>query len=146
MRLCGLGFALLIPILAGCGPQQSAGVGASGYDIYMARCAVCHGENREGRPGMYPPLAGSAWVDGPVTRFAPIVLNGLQGRVGNYNAVMPGWGATLNDTDIASVMTWLRAEDGKAAVTAVDVNHARILAGSRNDFWTVEDLSHIPAQ
>ena len=133
-------------MLAGC-RQQTAGVATDhGQTIYMARCAVCHGQDRKGRPGMYPPLAGSPWVDGPPEPFAAIILNGLQGCVGNYDAVMPGWGTILRDPEIAQVMTWLRAQDGKAPVTAVDVNHTSIETEQRNTFWTIEDLQHLPNQ
>jgi len=144
MRRC-LCMLLAVVVLAGC-RQESVGVAQnSGQQIYMARCAVCHGENREGRPGMYPPLAGSQLVDGPPDRITAIVLDGLQGRVGDYNAVMPGWGSTLRDTDIASVITWLRQRDGKTPVTAVDVNHTRVTTTGRNTFWTMEDLQNLPA-
>jgi mono/diheme cytochrome c family protein len=112
----------------------------SGQQIYMARCAMCHGENREGREGMYPALAGSEWVDGAPERLAAIILDGIQGRVGNYEAVMPGWGPILQDAEIAAVMTWLRRGDGKGPVTAVEVNHARIETAGRNTFWTAGDL------
>jgi mono/diheme cytochrome c family protein len=88
---------------------------------------------------MYPALAGSEWVDGPPQRFAAIILDGIQGQVGNYQAVMPGWGAYLKDSEIA-VMTWLRQSDGKSPVTPVEVNHTRVVTNARNTFWTAEDL------
>jgi mono/diheme cytochrome c family protein len=112
----------------------------------MARCAVCHGANGEGRQPYYPPLTGSPWVDGPPDRLAAIVLDGLQGKMGNYNAVMPGWGSVLQDTEIAAVMSWLRQADGKSPVTAVDVNHVRVETAARNTFWTAEDLQNLPAR
>ncbi len=115
----------------------------SGQAIYLARCAVCHGENGEGRAGTYPPLAGSEWVDGPPERLAALILDGFEGRVGNYQAVMPGWGGVLQDTEIAAVMTWLRQRAGKGPVTAVEVNHARVETNGRNTFWTAEDLRNL---
>ena len=136
--------ALGAALLAGC-RQESAGVAEdSGHDIYMTRCAVCHGENGEGRPPYYPAVAGSQWVDGPPDRLAAIILDGLTGRVGNYDAVMPGWGAVMQDTEIAAVMTWIRKGDGKRPVTAVDVNHVRVETAARNTFWTAEDLRNMP--
>ena len=136
--------ALVSVLLAGC-DQHDAGIATdSGQQIYIARCAVCHGDNREGRAGMYAALAGSPWVDGPPGRLAAIILDGLQGRMGNYEAVMPGWGTILKDTEIAAVMTWLRQSDGKSPVTPVDVNHIRIVTSARNNFWTAEDLNHLP--
>lgn len=32
---------------------------SQGEAVYKNRCAVCHGSKGEGRPGLYPPLAGS---------------------------------------------------------------------------------------
>jgi mono/diheme cytochrome c family protein len=95
---------------------------------------------------MYPPLSKSQLVDGPPDRFAAVILNGLQGRIGNYDAVMPGWGAILRDPEIAAVMTWLRTADGKSPVTAVDINHTRIETSARNTFWTAQDLQSLHGQ
>jgi mono/diheme cytochrome c family protein len=137
--------ALALPLLGACRQTpQMPGMGIqTGQQIYLARCAVCHGPDREGLL-KYPALAGSQWVDGPPNRLAAIILDGIQGRIGNYAAVMPGWGATLRDTEIAAVMTWLRKQDGKGPVTAVDVNHMRIVTAGRGAFWTEEDLRHLP--
>jgi mono/diheme cytochrome c family protein len=129
-----------VGLLAGCRQEKMGVMQDSGQQIYLARCAVCHGENREGRAGMYPALAGSQWVDGPPERLAALILDGIQGRVGNYEAVMPGWGPILQDAEIAAVMTWLRQGDGKGPVTAVEVNHARVETAARNTFWTAGDL------
>lgn len=130
-------------LLGGCRQQKGEVMEDSGHAIYMARCAVCHGENGEGRPGMYPALAGSEWVDGPPERLAAITLDGMEGRVGSYEAVMPGWGSVLRDAEIAAVMTWLRKADGRGAVTAVEVNHTRVVTEGRNTFWTAEDLRNL---
>jgi mono/diheme cytochrome c family protein len=138
------GAVILTALMAGCGPQQPAGVAESGQDVYNQRCAMCHGANRAGIAPWYPSLAGSEWVDGPPERLAAIVLNGLQGRSGKYDAVMPGWGGVMQDPEIASVMTWLRAADGKSAVTAVEVNHVRVVTAARGTFWTVDDLRTTP--
>jgi mono/diheme cytochrome c family protein len=136
--------ALAAALLGGCRERKMEATVDSGHDIYMARCAVCHGVTGEGAGGMYPPLAGSQWVDGPPDRLAAILLEGVQGRVGNYQVVMPGWGSVLQDTEIAAVMTWLRERDGKGPVTAVDVNHVRVETAGRNTFWTPEDLRSLP--
>ena len=109
----------------------------------MAHCAICHGENRQGHPGLYPPLAASEWVSGPPERLTAIVLDGLQGPVGPYNAVMPGWRGFLHDSEIAAVITWLRQSEGKPPVTPVQVTHVAIETQGRNTFWTVADLQNL---
>ncbi len=133
-RLAWMPLAALL--LAGCQPRQAEVAPDSGQMVYMARCAVCHGEQGEGRAGLYPPLAGSAWVNGPPERLAAIILDGLQGPLDNYNGVMPGWRGYLQDAEIAAVMTWLR----KAPVSPVEVNHVRLETNARNAFWTEGDL------
>ena len=131
-----------LPLLSACRQPPQAGID-TGQQIYLTRCAVCHGTHGEGVL-QYPALAGSQWVDGPPNRFAAIILDGMQGRIGNYAAVMPGWGTTLRDSEIAAVMTWLRNQDGKSPVTAVEVNHTRIETAGHGTFWTAEDLRNLP--
>ena len=131
-------------LLAGCRQPRAEVKPDSGHMIYMVRCAVCHGEDREGRPGLYPPLAGAEWVNGAPERLAAIILDGMQGPVDHYNGVMPGWRGILQDAEIAAVMTWLRQADGKSPVTAVDVNHVHMETEGRNTFWTVTDLRTLP--
>ena len=129
--------ALAVALLTGCGPRPPAP--RTGRELYMERCAVCHGANGEGRPGLYPPLAGSDWVNGPPERLAAIILDGIQGPLGKYNAVMPGWRAYMQDVEIAAIMTWLR----KTPVTAIEVNQVRVETDARNAFWTVTDLRNL---
>ncbi len=127
-------------LFAGCGQRKPEVTQDSGQAIYLARCAVCHGEKGEGKPGCYPPLTGSEWVIGPPERLAAIILDGVRGRIGDQVAVMPGWSAVLRDSEIAAVMTWLRKKEGKSLVTAVEAHHTRIRTAGRNTFWTAEDL------
>jgi mono/diheme cytochrome c family protein len=129
-------------LLAGCGQRQAEVQPEFGHDIYDARCALCHGGNREGRPGMYPPLAGSVFVDGPPERLAAVILDGVQGPLDGYNAVMPGWRDYLRDSEISAVLTWLREADGKQAITPVEVNQVRAATQARSTFWNAEDLKN----
>ena len=135
-----LGSVILAALLAGCNRQPAEINVNSGQQIYLARCSLCHGENREGRAGLYPPLAGAEFVDGPPERMTAIILDGLQGPLGKYNAVMPGWSAVLQDAEIAAIMTWLRAADHKSPVTPVEVHHVRVETDDRNTFWTAGEL------
>jgi mono/diheme cytochrome c family protein len=129
--------------LGGCRQPGTEVKGDAGQKIYMTRCAVCHGLKEEGRPGLYPPLAGSEWVSGPPEWMAAQILDGLQGPVGKYNAVMPGWRGYLKDAEIAAVMTWLRQGAGKEPVSAVEVNRVHLETEGRNTFWTVYDLQNL---
>jgi mono/diheme cytochrome c family protein len=131
---------LALALAAGCRRQDMEVKAGSGEGIYTARCAVCHGEHGEGREGLYPALARSAWVDGPPERMAAIILDGMTGPLEGYNAVMPGWRNYMRDAEIAEVMTWLRHADGKTPVSPVEVSHARMETAERNTFWTVKEL------
>ena len=137
-----LALAVVI-LLAGCGQRQPDVKPETGREIYTIRCALCHNVNREGIPGMYPPLAGTQWVGGPPERLAAIILDGMRGPSGYFNGVMPGWRGILRDGQIAALMTWLRQADGKPPVTAVEVSHVRLETDGRNTFWTVEDLQNL---
>lgn len=82
---------------------------ARGKEVYEKNCAVCHQANGQGLPPAFPALTGSKVVaepnfdaDGKLIKDShlDIVLNGKN--------MMPAWKATLNDTDIAAVVTYER--------------------------------------
>lgn len=77
-----------------------AELSARGEKVYAANCVACHQANGQGVPGAFPALAGSAMVNGPQDPHIGILLNGKGG--------MPAWKATLNDTEIAAVITYTR--------------------------------------
>jgi len=65
--------------------------------LYQARCAVCHGVEGQGIPGLYPPLAGSLGrllaLKEARAYVAWVVWYGLQGSIRSggmaYQGVMP---------------------------------------------------------
>ena len=73
-----------------------------GEKVYAANCAACHQANGKGA-GPIKPLDGSAVVlDADKTKQIQVVL---EGRV---PLGMPSWKATLNDTDIAAVVSYTK--------------------------------------
>jgi cytochrome c oxidase subunit 2 len=72
---------------------------ARGEKVYTANCAVCHQPTGKGA-GQFPALDGSKVVNGPIAQHVSIVLKG--------KGAMPTWGTVLNDTEIASVITYER--------------------------------------
>ncbi|KAG0161954.1 hypothetical protein DFQ30_004745, partial [Apophysomyces sp. BC1015] len=68
-----------------------------GAKVYAANCAVCHQPAGKGS-GPFPALDGSPVVNGPLADHLSLVLNG--------KGLMPGWGAALNDVELASVITY----------------------------------------
>lgn len=65
----------LLPLLA----QERAG--APGHDLYVAKCAACHGRDGLGTPGEYPPLRGSEWLTQEPNRLHEILTQGLSGPI-----------------------------------------------------------------
>jgi mono/diheme cytochrome c family protein len=104
-------------------------------------CVQCHQAAGTGMPGIYPPLAGSEWANGPADRVIHIVLYGLQGPItveGKTfgSAVMPAFGAAgfnWSDDKLAAVLTYVRQEWGNkgGAITADQVAAVRAKAGAR---------------
>lgn len=95
-----------------------------GVATFSTICAACHQPTGSGIPGVFPPLAGSEWVNGRDTTVVAIVLNGITGSLtvkGNtFNGTMPTFKSQLSDEQIAAVLTYVRAQWGNAspAITA----------------------------
>lgn len=70
-----------------------------GEKVYMSNCAVCHQPTGKGA-GVFPALDGSKIANGPIAEHVSIVLHG--------KGAMPSWAPTLNDVEIASVITFER--------------------------------------
>ena len=63
---------------------------AKGEFVFNQTCKACHQDNGLGKPGQYPPLAGSDWLLAPSpARIGRIVLRGLSGS-------NPGGGSERN--------------------------------------------------
>ena len=117
----------------------------TGAQIFSSTCAACHQAQGEGTQ-MYPPLAGSEWVNGAESRLVRIITYGLNGDVevqGQvYNGAMPAWGSTLSDEEIAAVATYIRSSFGNQSppVTTATVAKIRAANAGRTTPWTVSEL------
>jgi cytochrome c oxidase subunit 2 len=82
---------------------------AEGKGVYEKNCAVCHQITGAGVPGAFPALTGSKIATSPIFgddgKYLP---DSHLDRVLNGKNVMPSWKATLNDTEIAAVITYER--------------------------------------
>ncbi len=110
----------------------AAAMFAQGQRTYGMICASCHGNDGLGKPAQAPPLAGSERVNtAGYNRLAQIPQLGLTGEIhvaGQvWNLQMPPMGATLSDSDLAAVLTYIRGSWGNkaSAVTADDVKAMR---------------------
>ncbi len=111
--------------------KAAAATGANGAALYASLCVACHQASGQGLPGVFPPLAGSEWVNGQPGTAAAIVLHGVTGPIQvkgqTYNGAMPTFGQQLGDAEIAALLTHLRTQWGNAApaVSAETVAKAR---------------------
>lgn len=129
-------------------PQQEKRF-AAGREIFSSLCAQCHQPSGLGQDGVAPPLVDSEWVLGPPGRPIRIVLNGLNGpiKVGRktYDLEMPPL-TTMDDEQVASVLTYLRREWGHEA-TPVDPETVAAIrkesATRKQDLWTAEELQKL---
>lgn len=107
------------------------------------KCVACHQPTGAGLPNVFPPLAGSEWVNGPVENLIRIQLRGLMGPITvagkQYSSAMPP-NATMTDEEIAEVLTYIRSSWGNkaSAVTPDMVKALRSEVGK--PMLTVADL------
>lgn len=119
----------------------------AGEKHFALVCAACHQPHGGGLPAVAPPLLGSDWVHGPPERLARIVLHGLYGPIEvngqSWNLHMPGFGAALDDAQIAAVLTYVRRAWGNRAppVSPDLVAAVRQATAGRELAWTAEELS-----
>ena len=122
----------------------AAGAALDGKAEYLV-CQTCHQENGEGLPNLYPPLAGSEWINGEPEVPIAIILHGLQGEITvkgqKFNNVMAPW-ASLSDAQIAAILTHERSSWGNSAsaVTADQVAAVRAATSSRTAPWTPAEV------
>lgn len=122
--------------------------------IYQRACQSCHGAEGQGKPGLYPPLAGVDWVTAPKPdRLIRIVLHGMAGPFSvngrpfaTPTPFMPGHAATLSDAEITNLLTWLRRSMGNdaAPVTPAAVAAIRSALPERKSMWSAADLLKFP--
>ena len=129
--------------------MHAAAQGPDGKVVYSTTCAACHQATGEGVEGTYPPLAGSEWVNGDEAKVVRILLHGVTGPIEvageTFNGMMPAWGATLKDDDIAAVLTYVRSTWGNtgAPITAAKVASIRAATTSRTTPWTSAELAQV---
>lgn len=104
---------------------------AHGEGIYRKRCADCHGDDGRGVAGIYPPLAGNASVTEPsgINAIRVVLLGGFAPTTAANRRPysMPPYQQMLDDVDVASVVSYVRAMWGNraGAVSPQDVARYR---------------------
>jgi mono/diheme cytochrome c family protein len=100
-----------------------------GGQLYEKHCADCHGKQGQGRLGVYPALAGNRFVTATQTLNLVQVV-----RRGGFTPVttstprpygMPPFVLTLNDSERASVLTYIRNSWGNHAAPVSEFEAGR---------------------
>ena len=143
--------SLLLATQARCDDAALQAQVAEGQKVYMTVCFACHQPTGQGLPGMFPPLAGSDWVNAEKPdRIIRFVLQGLTGPISVKGApfttpapIMPPQ-AQLSDRQIADAITFVRNSFGNkaSAVTAEQVAAIRA-SEKRATPWTEADIKQI---
>ena len=119
-----------------------------GVRLFDSYCSACHQYDDQGM-GDAPPLDNSPWVVGPAERLVRIVLHGVRGRIEvdgkEYDREMPGFGGTLSDAQVASLVTYTRARFGSdgGPVEAYEVARVRKDNEGRTAYWSASELLEI---
>ncbi len=91
---------------------EAVAVLQAGAKLYEQHCAECHQDHGKGHPPAYPPLAGKASLStGAPTNAIRMVLNGgyPPSTAGNPRPYgMPPYAMTLNDDEVAAVVSYIR--------------------------------------
>ncbi len=120
--------------------------GPDGAKLFATTCSSCHQLDGMGRDTIYPPLVGSEWVTGQESRLIRVILHGLTGPIEvqgePWDGLMPPWGITLKDDEIAAIATYVRSSWGHKAtpVTAATVARYRLSDSARTTPWTAREL------
>ena len=105
----------------------------NGKKVYQRNCLTCHQVNGGGVPKMNPPLINAAFVKGDKKKLIQWVLLGSVVKVpidGKYYSNNMPPQATLQDQDIADVLTYIRNsfKNKASPITVTDVKNTRTIA------------------
>ena len=96
---------------------ETAQYAVNGQKLYTIHCKNCHGGKGEGLGKLYPPLTDQKFLTENRSLLSCIIKNGIDGELvingEKYNQKMPA-NATLTDTDIAYILTYITTTFGKS--------------------------------
>ncbi|MGJ7915906.1 c-type cytochrome [Massilia sp. LXY-6] len=103
--------------------QAGASQPADGKTLFAKNCAACHQATGKGIPGAFPALAGNAFVQGTSADVSTVLLKGRGG--------MPDFSGSLDDAEIAQVLSYVRSSwgNGAAPLSADEVAAQRASLG-----------------
>ena len=121
-----------------------------GHEVYSreGHCITCHQSDGKGLPAaMFPPLAGTKWINGSEDRLIKLTLHGLLGPIEVKGKKYPGQVPMtafqqLNNEEIAAVLTYVRNTFSNNApmVTPAKVAEVRKATKAQNGLLAPSDL------
>jgi cytochrome c6 len=88
--------------------QTASSQAPDGKALFAKNCAACHQATGKGIPGAFPALAGNGFVQGAPADVSSVLLKGRGG--------MRDISSSLDDVEIAQVLSYVRSSWGNAAV------------------------------
>jgi mono/diheme cytochrome c family protein len=102
-------------------PKTKAEKIQAGKRLFTSICAACHQPSGQGLPNMFPPLAGSDYLNADKSRAIQTVLFGRRGEVvvngQKFNNNMPSF--PLTDDNVADVLTYVYNSFGNSGLEVV---------------------------
>ncbi len=110
----------------------------AGAGVYATNCTGCHQDQGQGAPHIAAALAGSKIVNGRPDMTLRVLLNGKDGSIGE----MPPLGQSLNDEQVAQVLTYVRGSFGNMAapIHPDAAKEFRLSYAYRKKPWTDAEL------
>lgn len=110
-KLLLAGAAALLVLLTQCGGNPKfRQYYNKGQQLYVQHCSNCHQEDGSGFKSLYPPLAGSDYMDTNPEQVLCIMKYGATGEMTvngvSFNQPMPGV-PSLTDLEIAEIATYI---------------------------------------
>ena len=115
---------LMLGLAAAAVQAQAEPAAVDGKTVFAKNCAACHQATGAGIPGAFPALKGNSYLQGEAD---PVIATVLKGRAG-----MPAFAASLDDVQLAAVLTYARGGWGNkaGAITAEQVSTVRNAANA----------------
>jgi mono/diheme cytochrome c family protein len=115
-------------------PKSKAEKIELGRRLFASICSACHQPTGRGLPNVFPPLAGSDFLNADKGRAIKTVINGRQGEIIvnglKFNNSMPKF--PLSDDDIANVLTFVYSSFGNAGLE-VNPDEVKVLRAEPPD-------------
>ena len=131
-------------------PAPAMALYTKGAEVYHreGHCVTCHQDNGLGLPAaMFPPVAGTKWINGDQDRLIKLTLHGLLGPIEVSGKQYPGQVPMtqfkhLTDREIAAVLTYVRNTFGNHAppVSPASVKTIRTATATQTGFYLPKDL------